>query len=746
MTLQKIVVNTTLSGYHSPLTSLIASALVNLVNPNSVIFRHVEKIPRAPESATLSVMINGATSILNSDLSLARFIASAAPSSYGLYTPSPQMEAWLDLVDNTQKLGNDTLKTINDELALKTYLIGNSLTLADAAVWALIARSGGASRLKPFPHVSRWWKYLEAQPAFITAMEESKNSSHQKSSSAATAGKEEKKGKGKDQANLENKLPGAEMGKVVTRFPPEPSGYLHIGHAKAALLNDYYARAYKGKLIIRFDDTNPAKEKAEYEQSIIEDLGMLGIHGDQLTHTSDNFPLLQKYMEKMIKMGKAYVDDTPVDVMREERSKGVESKCRNRSVDDNIALWHEMLNGTEVGQTCVVRAKISMTHKNRCMRDPTFYRVITDVPHHKYGFQYKAYPTYDFCCPIIDSIEGVTHALRTIEYADRNEQYHWVIDTLGLRNVTIYEFSRSNFVHTLLSKRKLTWFVDNGYVSGWDDPRFPTVRGVLRHGMTVDALRDFVLTQGASKAGNLMEWDKIWTINKQKIDSVVPRYAAVGDDAVELLLEGAPTTPTGKDEPKHPKNPSLGKRLIMLSDHVLIDAGDAAELQKGEEVTLMHWGNAVIDEITKVGDKVTSLKGHLHLEGSVKTTKKKLQWVAKVDNLAHLKLRELDYLITKRKVEDDDNVEDLVNPNSEVDVMALGDPLIAATLKKGDRIQLERKGYFIVDKIPMPSNGNVMTLINIPDGKTKTMTGDLRTGVDVTSSSSPEPSRDAKKQ
>ncbi|KAF4748942.1 hypothetical protein FOZ63_022195, partial [Perkinsus olseni] len=183
---------------------------------------------------------------------------------------------------------------------------------------------------------------------------------------------------------------------------------------------------------------------------------------------------------------------------------GVESKCRDRSVDENIALWHEMLNGTEVGQKCVVRAKISMTHKNRCMRDPSFYRVITDVPHHKWGFQYKAYPTYDFCCPIIDSIEGVTHALRTIEYADRNEQYHWVIDTLGLRDVTIYEFSRSNFVHTVLSKRKLTWFVDHGYVSGWDDPRFPTVRGVLRHGMTVDALRDFVLTQGASKAGNLM--------------------------------------------------------------------------------------------------------------------------------------------------------------------------------------------------------------------------------------------------
>ncbi|KAF4738147.1 hypothetical protein FOZ62_010535, partial [Perkinsus olseni] len=148
---------------------------------------------------------------------------------------------------------------------------------------------------------------------------------------------------------------------------------------------------------------------------------------------------------------------------------------------------------------------------------------------------------------------------------------------------------------------------------------------------------------------------------------------------------------------------------------------------------------------TKVGDKVTGLKGHLHLEGSVKTTKKKLQWVAKVNNLAVLKLRELDYLITKRKIEDDDNVEDLVNPNSEVDVTALGDPLIAATLKKGDRIQLERKGYFIVDEIPMPSNGNVMTLINIPDGKTKTMTGDLRTGVDV-SSSSPEPSKESKKQ
>jgi glutamyl-tRNA synthetase len=290
------------------------------------------------------------------------------------------------------------------------------------------------------------------------------------------------------------------MGNVVTRFPPEPSGYLHIGHAKAALLNQYFAEQYKGKLIIRFDDTNPSKEKVEFEDSIKEDLKLIGITADAVTHTSDYFDKIYELALEMIKNGKAYVDDTDQATMREQRMEGIASKSRDLSVEENLKRFEEMKNATEFvsdctcicdgnecewdvkqrcasqGMTCCLRAKISVDNPNKAMRDPVIYRVNV-APHHYTGDKYKVYPTYDFACPIVDSIEGVTHALRTNEYRDRNPQYYWMLDALNLRKPTIWDFSRINFVYTLLSKRKLQWFVDQALVTGWDDPRFPTVRG-----------------------------------------------------------------------------------------------------------------------------------------------------------------------------------------------------------------------------------------------------------------------------
>lgn len=293
------------------------------------------------------------------------------------------------------------------------------------------------------------------------------------------------------------------MGKVVTRFPPEPSGYMHMGHAKAALLNHHYARDYQGKLILRFDDTNPSKEKSEYEDSIKEDLARLGITHDVFSHSSDHFEKIQAFGDQLIASGRAYIDNTPVDVMRDERSKGIDSKCRAHSVAENQRLWEEMKKATPEGLTCCMRALIDMKSPNGCMRDPTMYRCNL-TPHHKTGTQYKVYPTYDFTCPIVDSIEGVTHAMRTNEYHDRNEQYMWVLDALGLRKPEILDFSRLNFVYTTLSKRKLNWFVAEGKVDGWTDPRFPTVQGVLRRGLTVEALKEFMLRQGFSNMTNNM--------------------------------------------------------------------------------------------------------------------------------------------------------------------------------------------------------------------------------------------------
>merc|ERR1719240_788039 len=213
-----------------------------------------------------------------------------------------------------------------------------------------------------------------------------------------------------------------------------------------------------------------------------------------------------------------------------------------------------MLKGSpECVKNCV-RAKMDMQSLNKCLRDPVMYRCKVDVPHHKHGLKYKAYPTYDFACPIVDALEGVSHALRTIEYKDRDAMYEWVLEATASRKVCLVEFSKTQFSHTILSKRKLTLFVDNNWVEGWNDPRFPTVQGVLRRGMTVEALSDFVMKQGMSKATNLMEWDQIWAINKQKIDPVVPRYGAVTEaGAVKFELSGIDSVVCATTQ-KHPKN------------------------------------------------------------------------------------------------------------------------------------------------------------------------------------------------
>lgn len=321
-------------------------------------------------------------------------------------------------------------------------------------------------------------------------VETGKSAGPARSASSATSSEP----KDKVDGSFEVDLPGAEMGKVCTRFPPEPSGYLHIGHAKAALLNQFFAQKYQGRLIVRFDDTNPAKEKDEFVDSILQDLETLGVKGDIVTYTSDYFPQLMEMCEKLIKEGKAYVDDTEREQMQMERKALIESRCRNTSVEENLKLWKEMIAGTDRGTQCCVRGKLDMSNPNASLRDPVYYRC-NPTPHHRVGSKYKVYPTYDFACPFVDSIEGVTHALRSSEYHDRNDQYYRVLEDMQLRRVHVWDFSRLNFVYTLLSKRKLQWFVDNGFVEGWHDPRFPTVQGIIRRGLTIEALKQFILSQ-----------------------------------------------------------------------------------------------------------------------------------------------------------------------------------------------------------------------------------------------------------
>lgn len=497
-------------------------------------------------------------------------------------------------------------------------------------------------------------------------------------------------------------------------------GYLHIGHAKAALLNDFFAHEkYKGTLICRFDDTNPSKEKEEFQDSIIEDLALMGIRPDKTSHTSDYFEELYQYCITLIKESKAYVDDTDQMTMRDERMNGIASKRRDATVEENLLQFEEMRKGTEKGVKWCARAKMSVDNPNKAMRDPVIYRCNPET-HHRTGDQWKIYPTYDFACPIVDSMEGITHALRTMEYRDRNPQYEWFLDALHLRKVHIWDFARMNFVRTLLSKRKLAKLVEQGVVWGWDDPRFPTIRGIRRRGMTIDALREFILKQGPSRNIVNLDWTLFWATNKKYIDPTAPRHTAVTkENAVIATVKGARVAAYTEEKPKHAKNLDLGTKKVAYSDTILIDQADAQAFEQDEEITLMNWGNAYVRKISHslnpLKRHVTSVELELHLQGDVKKTKQKITWLStQGQELIPVELVEFDFLITKDKLEEDDNLEDFLNKHTEFRTDALADSNVTE-LKENDIVQIERKGYFRVDRAFL--HGISAVLFNIPTGK-----------------------------
>lgn len=541
----------------------------------------------------------------------------------------------------------------------------------------------------------------------------------------------EKKVKVKQGANYNIGLQNTENG-VVTRFPPEPSGYLHIGHAKAALLNDFFAHEqYRGTLLLRFDDTNPKNESAEFQDAIVGDLALLGIKPDRVSYSSDYFQELYEYGIRMIQTGKAYADDTEKETMQKQRYDGLPSARRDESVEDNLARFEEMKAGTEEGQRWCLRAKLSVDSPNKALRDPVIYRCVVkfiddngveqQIVHHRTGTKWKIYPNYDFCCPIVDSLEGVTHALRTTEYQDRNDQYQWMLKALGLRKVNIWGFSRMNFIRTLLSKRKLSKLVQSGAVSGWDDPRFPTVRGIRRRGMTVEALREFMVSQGPSRNVVNMDWTIFWATNKKHIDPIAPRHTAIATHrAVTCGVAGAKAEVYYEEKPKHVKNPQVGMKRVAYSDKIWIEQEDAQTFAQDEEITLMNWGNAYVRKISRSSgadmSDVTDLELELHLEGDFKKTDKKITWLSTSQDLVPVQLVDFDHLITKDKLEENDVLEDFLTPQTEFTTHALADCNVA-DIKADDIIQFERKGYFRCDRAVGPNEAAVF--FNIPTGKTK---------------------------
>ncbi|EFN53000.1 hypothetical protein CHLNCDRAFT_137448 [Chlorella variabilis] len=472
-------------------------------------------------------------------------------------------------------------------------------------------------------------------------------------------------------------------------------------------------------------------EKDEFVENIIADIGRLGLRYERITYTSDYFPQLKECGERLIRAGHLYADDTPVEQMREERMVGTESARRGRSVEENLRIWGEMFAATEEGLKNCMRIKLDMSAANKALRDPVAFRC--NLTHHwRTGHEYKCYPTYDFACPFTDALEGVTHALRTSEYKDREAQFYMILKLQqgvwpGLPDVHIWDYARLSFVYTVLSKRKLTWFVNNGLVEGWTDPRMPTVQGMLRRGLQLEALREFILSQGASKNVTYQEWDKIWSINKRLIDPVCPRHTAVETDCkVAVRLINGPAETEFVEMPRHAKYPAAGTKRQMRSSTLWLDQADAQAVSDGEEVTLMGWGNCVFKAhtaYTAAGGKVSGIEAALYLEGDFKKTRLKLTWLAQSADCPKLKLQYFGYLVTKRRLEEEDNFEDWVNRSSMEVIEAVGD-INMRSLQQGEVIQLERKGYFIVDRAFDPATPNdAMVLLNIPDGRAKAMPG-----------------------
>lgn len=626
------------------------------------------------------------------------------------------------------------LDALGTFLAHRAYLVGDTLSLADCAVWGALKRNKQAEKLRKSDtaklsslssgagqsigarrHVWRYMDFLEqAHESFILALKDI--------AAVQKAFAHQRREESEKPADVE--LPGAQQGHVVTRFPPEPSGFLHIGHAKAALLNDHFARKYAGKMILRFDDTNPEKEGAEFENNILRDVRDMGVEWSKLSHTSDYFEEMIDLGKKMCLSGALFVDETPIEQMRHERLNCQPSKNRQQTPEDTERLFvQEMVAGTDRGKQCCARFKMDYASENGALRDPVAFRCY-DASHPRTGTRFKCYPTYDFACPYVDAIEGVTHALRTSEYKDRDEQYHWAQQLMGVRSVQLWDYSRLNFVNTTLSKRKLQWFVDKKLVDGWSDPRFPTVQGIRRRGLTVQALREFIVSQGASRNNTMMEWDKIWAVNKQIIDKVCPRYTAVADRrAIKAHITNFPfngatgsTAPEVVMLPKHKKHSPAGEKVGVRMAEILLDSLDVVELHENEEVTLMDWGNAIVRKIHKAADNsIDNVSLDLHLQGDYKKTKWKLHWLANTEQLVPLTLEYFGHLLTKKALDDEDSFEDFVNTDSKRVEYALGD-MNMRMARKGDILQLERMGYFRVDIQQLREQGHIV-LLNIPDGK-----------------------------
>ena len=497
---------------------------------------------------------------------------------------------------------------------------------------------------------------------------------------------------------------------ILTRFPPEPNGYLHIGHAKSICLNFTTAAKYNGKCNLRYDDTNPVKEDMEYVRSIEEDVKWLGFQWDKRLWASDYFDEMYECAVQLIKEGKAYVCDLTADQIREYRGTlkepGKESPYRNRTVEENLQLFEEMREGKYADGEKVLRARIDMASPNINMRDPVIYR-IAHASHHNTGDKWCIYPMYDFAHPIEDAIEGITHSICTLEFEDHRPLYDWVLQAIGKweKPPRQIEFARLNLTNTVMSKRYLKAMVDDGRVDGWDDPRMPTIAGIRRRGYTAEAVRDFCERIGVAKANSTVEADLLDACVRDDLKTKVENRNVV-ENPIKVVITNYPEDKTEMMEIENSREvPEMGSRMVPFSRELWVDGEDFMEvpakkyfrLFPGNEVRFKGAYFLTCNEVVKNEDgTIKELlctydpETRSGSEGANRKVKGTIHWVDAA-TAVKIKIRNYDYLMI-----DDEEGNSIMNPDSLVETYGYAEPSLGEA-KPGERFQFFRKGFYIAD-------------------------------------------------
>lgn len=532
---------------------------------------------------------------------------------------------------------------------------------------------------------------------------------------------------------IEDDLKSGKVSSILTRFPPEPNGYLHLGHAKSLCINFGLAQKYNGKTNLRYDDTNPVKEDVEYVDAIKEDIKWLGFQWEKECYASDYFDQLYEWAEQLIQRGLAYVDDQTQEEISKGRgtveTPGTDSPYRNRSVEENLKLFREMRDGKYADGEKVLRAKIDMAHPNMFFRDPLLYR-IKHASHHRTGDKWCIYPMYDYTHGQCDSIENITHSICTLEFDVHRPLYDWFIQTLGIYPSHQYEFARLNLTYTLMSKRKLLELVQKNIVAGWDDPRMPTLCGVRRRGYTAESLKMFCEKIGVSKRDQLMDIQLLEWCVRQDLNARSNRYMVVQDPIKVTITNWPDGLVEWYDCPLNPADPEGPSRKVPFTGELYIDRADFMEdapnkffrLKPNGEVRLKYTyiikcNNVVKDSNNNVIELECSYDPSTKPgSGEWRSVKGTIHWVS-CSFAKEIELRNYDRLFTladMSQVPEDKDYKDFLNPDS----LELGHGFAEPALledNSGIAVQFERTGYYIKDKDSTPEKAIFNRTVTLKD-------------------------------